>query len=81
MQEGGSVGSSSQAFGFLDYVPYVSQTPVQPTVSTSTKGNTTSQAESILSDDKFALCKHSFIDFSIFERFSCIASSKDFLST
>ena len=51
MQEGGSVGSSSQAFGFLDYVPYVSQTPVQPTVSTSTKGNTTSQAESILSDD------------------------------
>ena len=51
MQEGGSVGSSSQAFGFLDYVPYVSQTPVQPTVSTSTKGNTTSQAESVLSDD------------------------------
>lgn len=51
MQEGGSVGSSSQAFGFIDYVPYISQMPQQPTVAQQQTKAQTTTAEALLSDD------------------------------
>lgn len=51
MQEGGTIGSSSQAFGLLDYVPFISaaNNKVQPTVAATTPQQT--QAAEILTDE------------------------------
>lgn len=50
MQEGGALGSSAQAYGFLDYTPYISQT-AQTAGSGKTGVPTGEQPGGILSDD------------------------------
>ena len=49
MQGGGTLGSSSQAYGFLDFIPYVPQT--QNTTGITQKVQQEQKAEGILSDD------------------------------
>lgn len=56
MQGGGAVGSSDQAYGFLTYMPYINQQPVNPTtmgVSQTQTDSTTSKDsdKGILSDE------------------------------
>lgn len=50
MQEGGALGSSAQAYGFLDYTPYIPQT-AQTAGSGKTGVPTGEQPGGILSDD------------------------------
>lgn len=52
MQEGGALSSSAQAYGFLDYTPYIPQTAqTAGSGKTGVSSSTKEQSEGILSDD------------------------------
>lgn len=52
MQEGGALSSSAQAYGFLDYTPYIPQTAqTAGSGKTGVSSSTGEQSEGILSDD------------------------------
>ena len=51
LQEGGSIGSSSQAYGFIDYVPFINQQPTKQVTNSSHVKEKASEKSSLLSDE------------------------------